>query len=290
MPSHEADDAAQRVHAIGQRIADQVDLQKVMDVAATAAPLGQPVRTIPATASRSSAPRVRIGLARDKAFGFYYPDDLAALEAAGAELVPFDTLNDPALPEVDGLFIGGGFPEMFMAELQANAALREAIASAIEAGLPVYAECGGLMYLARTLSWHGQTCRMVGAIPGDVTMHDKPVGRGYVNLASTPNAPWPAPQAQGSHELRGHEFHYSSLDNLAPDVRFAYRVKRGHGVDGQHDGIVHRNLLASYAHLRSIGVDGWAGQFVEFVRSKRTPSLDLASQAAAIAEPLGAAA
>jgi len=120
----------------------------VIDIAATAKPLDQAVRTSPATASRSSAPRVRIGLARDKAFGFYYPDDLAALEAAGAELVPFDTLNDPALPEVDGLFIGGGFPEMFMAELQANAALREHIASAIEAGLPVYAECGGLMYLA----------------------------------------------------------------------------------------------------------------------------------------------
>ena len=290
MPSHEADDAAQRVRVIVQRIADQVDLQKVMDIAATAKPLDQPVRKIPATASRSSAPRVRIGLARDKAFGFYYPDDLAALEAAGAELVPFDTLNDPALPEVDGLFIGGGFPEMFMAELQANAALREAIASAIEAGLPVYAECGGLMYLARTLSWRGQTCRMVGAIPGDVTMHDKPVGRGYVTLATTPDAPWPAQQAQGSHELRGHEFHYSSLDNLAPGVRFAYRVKRGHGVDGQHDGIVHRNLLASYAHLRSIGSDGWAGQFVEFVRARRAAAGGLASQTIPLTEPVGAAA
>jgi cobyrinic acid a,c-diamide synthase len=290
MPSHEADDATQRIRAIGERIAAQVDLQKVIDIAAAARPLPTPAIEPRAAAARPSAPRVRIGLARDKAFGFYYPDDLAALEAAGAELIPFDTLNDPALPEVDGLFIGGGFPEMFMTELQANAALREAIASATEAGLPVYAECGGLMYLARSLSWRGQTCRMVGAIPGDVTMHDKPVGRGYVTLASTPDAPWLGLQAQGLQELRGHEFHYSSLDNLAPDVRFAYHVTRGHGVNGQHDGIVHRNMLASYTHLRSIGADGWAGHFVDFVRSKRTPSLGLASQAAAMAEPLGAAA
>jgi len=283
MPSHEADDAVQRIRTIGQRIAEQVDLQKVIDLAATARPLPPLASEPPAATARPSAPRVRIGLARDKAFGFYYPDDLAALEAAGAELVPFDTLNDPALPAVDGLFIGGGFPEMFMAELQANASLREAIASAIEAGLPVYAECGGLMYLARSLSWRGQTCRMVGAIPGDVTMHDKPVGRGYVTLATTPDAPWPA---QGVRELRGHEFHYSSLDKLAPGVRFAYRVTRGHGVDGQHDGIVHRNLLASYAHLRSIGPEGWAGQFVDFVRSKRAAP----GEAILCAEPLGAAA
>jgi cobyrinic acid a,c-diamide synthase len=285
MPSHEATDAAQRIRTIGQRIAEQVDLQKVLDIAATTKPLPSPaIQAQVAAAPPPGAPRVRIGLARDKAFGFYYPDDLAALEAAGAELVPFDTLNDPALPKVDGLFIGGGFPEMFMAELQANAALREQIASAIEAGLPVYAECGGLMYLARSLSWRGQTCRMVGAIPGDVTMHDKPVGRGYVTLAPTPDAPWPAP---GAPELRGHEFHYSSLDNMAPDVRFAYTVKRGHGVDGQHDGIVHRNLLASYAHLRSIGADGWAAQFVDFVRSKRVAFGDRPAQAMLSTEPLG---
>ncbi|MDE2416788.1 MAG: cobyrinate a,c-diamide synthase [Burkholderiales bacterium] len=290
MPSHEAADATQRIQAIGQRIAEQVDLQKMMDIAATARPL--PLLTIEPRAARvrPGVPRVRIGLARDKAFGFYYPDDLAALEAAGAELVPFDTLNDPALPEVDGLFIGGGFPEMFMTELQANATLREAIASAIEAGLPVYAECGGLMYLARSLSWRGQTCRMVGAIPGDVTMHDKPVGRGYVSLATTPDALWPGQQAQGPHELHGHEFHYSSLDHLAPDVRFAYHVIRGHGVDGRHDGIVHRNVLASYTHLRNIGADGWAGHFVDFVRSRCVAPPSQVSELAQLAEPAGAVA
>jgi cobyrinic acid a,c-diamide synthase len=302
MPSHERQDAAECVRTIGERIAAQVDLQQVLDIANSAPALEDhpfPVRAEPVEASPNATLQtlrqaqgerlsaVRIGIARDKAFGFYYPDDLAALEAAGAELVPFDTLNDPALPEVDGLFIGGGFPEMFMSELQANASLRENIACAIETGLPVYAECGGLMYLARSLSWRGTTCRMVGAIPGDVTMHDRPVGRGYVTLATTPDAPWPGQQAQGPCELRGHEFHYSSLDNLGPDVRFAYRVTRGHGVDGRHDGIVHRNVLASYAHLRNIGVDGWARHFVDFVRSQRKVLTRLAERTAASAEPAG---
>jgi cobyrinic acid a,c-diamide synthase len=287
MPSHEADDAAQRIHAIGQRIAAQVDLQKVMDIAATAKPL--PMAT-PMPAQRPGTPRVRIGLARDKAFGFYYPDDLAALEAAGAELVPFDTLHDPALPAVDGLFIGGGFPEVFMHELQANTSLRQQIASAIEAGLPVYAECGGLMYLARAITWRGQTCRMVGAIPGDVTLHDKPVGRGYVTLQASAEMPWPglrAGAAQGVQEVRGHEFHYSSLDNLDPNVRFAWRVTRGHGIDGRHDGLIHRNVLASYAHLRSLGGNGWAAHFVDFVRAQRLPRSPAAAARLARPEPEG---
>jgi cobyrinic acid a,c-diamide synthase len=168
---------------------------------------------------------------------------------------------------LDGLFIGGGFPEVFMAELEANSSLRGEIAAAIAAGLPVYAECGGLMYLARSLSWKGRTCRMVGAIPADVTMHERPVGRGYVRLTPTAQHPWAAPRdVAASGEVRGHEFHYSSLENLAPDVRCAYAVKRGHGIDGQRDGIVGNKVLASYAHLRSVGDRGWAPRFVDFVR------------------------
>lgn len=266
MPNHELDDAAQRVRAMGERVAAQVDLQRVVQ-AGSAAPR---VAREPALELMPAAfqPRMRIGLARDKAFGFYYPDDLKALEDAGADLIAFDTLSDPALPEVDGLFIGGGFPEMFMAELEANASMRNSISDAIEAGLPVYAECGGLMYLARTLSWQGRTCRMVGAIPGDVQMHDRPVGRGYVRLTPTQHGLWPHPTEDMLQEVLGHEFHYSSIENLDPGIAFAYRVTRGHGVDGKHDGIVYRNVLASYTHLRNVNPAGWAARFVAFVGSK----------------------
>lgn len=267
MPNHELDDAAHRVQAIGELIAAQVDLQRVVQAGATA-----PLATHEAAIEVMPTPvrqRVRIGLARDKAFGFYYPDDLKALEDAGADLIPFDTLIDPTFPDVDGLFIGGGFPEMFMAELEANASMRDSISAAIETGMPVYAECGGLMYLARTLNWQGRTCRMVGAIPGDVVMHDRPVGRGYVQLTPTHHALWPDLNQDMPEELRGHEFHYSSIENLDPGVEFAYRVTRGHGVDGKHDGIVYRNVLASYAHLRNVNPAGWAARFVAFVRSKK---------------------
>jgi cobyrinic acid a,c-diamide synthase len=268
MPNHELDDAAQRVRAMGKLIAAQIDLSRVLQLAAGAAPLPSAP-----TAMVSQPPlqqqQVRIGLARDKAFGFYYPDDLMALESAGAKIVPFDTLKDTALPDVDGLFIGGGFPEMYMPALQANVAMRESIRAAIEAGLPAYAECGGLMYLARKLRWRESSYNMVGALPADVVMHDHPVGRGYVELQTTANAPWPVNADGVQASLRGHEFHYSSVENLAPDLKFAYRVLRGHGIDGKHDGIVYRNVLASYAHLRSGAGTDWVQHFVSFVRARR---------------------
>jgi len=208
-----------------------------------------------------------VGIARDRAFGFYYPDDLEALERAGAKLRFFDTLRDARLPRVDALIVGGGFPEVFMRELEANACLRGEIRAAIEGGMPAYAECGGLMYLARSLSWRGETRRMVGAIAGDVVMHERPVGRGYVRLVPTESHPW-RDRGEEQLEIPAHEFHYSSIEGLAPGTRFAYRVARGFGVDGKSDGIVINNLLANYSHLRSAGSCNWAQRFVGFVRER----------------------
>ena len=257
MPTAEVSDARQRVQAIGRIVAGQVDLHRVGALAATTGPVWPG-----AARPESRATDLRIGVARDRAFGFYYADDLAALRDAGAELVFFDTLRDTRLPTLDGLFIGGGFPETCLQELQANVALRVALRQAIESGLPTYAECGGLMYLSRSISWQGQRAEMVGVIPGDAVMHPRPVGRGYVQLQATADAPW---CAEGE-VLRGHEFHHSSLHNLDPGVRFAYRVQRGHGVDGLHDGVRVHALLASYAHLRSVAGTNWAPRFVDHVR------------------------
>lgn len=267
MPNHELDDAAQRVRAMGELITQQVDLPRVLEIAASATKLPSPPAPIVVATDVAPTP-LRIGVARDRAFGFYYPDDMLALKAAGAELVPFDTLQDASLPAIDGLFIGGGFPEMFMPQLQANAAMRQSIRTAIENGLPVYAECGGLMYLTRSIQWKDQQYDMVGALPADVVMHERPVGRGYVQLQATADALWAPTSSDESTTLRGHEFHYSSLENVAPDLKYAYRVSRGHGVDGQRDGVVHRNVLASYAHLRSGAGANWVNQFVSFIRTQ----------------------
>ncbi|MDH3318178.1 MAG: cobyrinate a,c-diamide synthase [Betaproteobacteria bacterium] len=263
VPSNEAEAARAHVEEIAGRIAAQVDLEQVLAISREAAPL----RAAETARTATGGPPVRIGVARDAAFGFYYPGDLEALRAAGAELVPFDALRDKRLPRVDALFIGGGFPETHMEALAANAALRAEVRNAIESGLPAYAECGGLMYLARSIEWNGRRAEMAGVLPADIVMHARPVGRGYVHLRETGCGPWPARPAG---VIRAHEFHYSSVENLAPGLEFAYDVERGYGIDGRHDGIIYKNLLASYAHLRDVAANHWAARFVEFAATAQT--------------------
>jgi cobyrinic acid a,c-diamide synthase len=278
VPSNEAGAADHRIGVIADAVAEHVDLDAVLAVAATAPalpPVAVPLLAVPPA-------DVRIAVARDAAFGFYYAGDFAALRAAGAEIVIFDTLRDTQLPPADGLFIGGGFPEVQMQALEANAALRHHVRAAIERGLPVYAECGGLMYLTRSIRWQDRRCEMVGAIPADTVMHARPIGRGYIALRETEAAPWPATPDQARGEVRGHEFHYSSLENVAPDLRYGYEVMRGHGIDGRRDGIVYRNVFACYGHLRDLDNNPWAARFVEFVRRHKAsaaarPAANLAS-------------
>ncbi|MHB8471919.1 MAG: cobyrinate a,c-diamide synthase [Gammaproteobacteria bacterium] len=295
MPSNETPEAAQRIGRIAAAVASQVDLDALQAIAASAPTPAVPAALAPshepAAEGRTALPspahgrrwpegpdegegtRIRLGIARDAAFGFYYPDDLDALRAGGAELVPIDTLRDTRLPTIDGLFIGGGFPETQMQLLSANATLRGEIRAAIEAGLPVYAECGGLMYLARSLRWGERQYPMVGVIPGDVVMHERPQGRGYIRLRETGAGLWPAePAAPTPLEFNAHEFHYSSLENLPADTRYAYQVLRGNGVDGQHDGIVYKNLLACYGHLRDAANHHWTARFLQFVRACKQSS------------------
>ncbi|MFN2308331.1 MAG: cobyrinate a,c-diamide synthase [Gammaproteobacteria bacterium] len=262
IPSNEHAAARARIRYIGETIGRQVDLARIRAIAASAPPLPEAPPFDPVA---TDLPRVRIGIARDEAFGFYYPDDLTALDRGGAELVPIDTLTDSRLPALDGLFIGGGFPETCMERLEANASLRAEIRQAIDHGLPTYAECGGLMYLARSLSWNGRRAEMVGVIPGDIVMHDRPQGRGYVRLQETADMPWPKPVGTAS-EIGAHEFHYSGLSNLPAEARFAYQVLRGTGIDGRHDGFLYKNLLACYTHQRDTRRHRWAGRFIAFVR------------------------
>jgi cobyrinic acid a,c-diamide synthase len=208
---------------------------------------------------------VRIAIARDDAFGFYYPDDLRALGAAGAELIEFSPVRDAEMPAADGLFIGGGFPEYRMRELGANRTMRASIRDFIEAGGPAYAECGGLMYLCRSLRWGDEQGPMCGVLNAEVAMHARPQGRGYIRLRETDAFPWPG-VPETPHEIRAHEFHHSALIDPDPSWVYGYRILRGVGVDGRHDAIVHKNLVAGYSHLRDVGGVGWTRRFVEHVR------------------------
>ena len=271
IPSNEANSVDQKIHKLGQTIAAQTDLDAILNIARSAPEIQSVMPELqPPNQSQKS---VTIGVARDAAFGFYYDDDLSALQTAGAKLAFFDTLHDSSLPKVDGLFIGGGFPETQMQALEKNTAMRKSIKDAVENGMPTYVECGGLMYLSRAIHWQDKTHQMVGVIPGDIRMHDRPQGRGYVRLKETGESPWSRfTNTQGS--FAAHEFHYSSIENLPSGAHFAYIVERGQGIDGQHDGYVYKNLLANYSHLRHTRQSPWAHRFVQFIQQQR-PKVEL---------------
>jgi cobyrinic acid a,c-diamide synthase len=283
VPANEAAAAAATVAAIAAEIAAQVDLPTLLAIARSAQPPPAPAKPAPAP---WRGPRRRIGVAADAAFGFYYPEDLEGLEAAGCTPIRFDTLADRHLPrDLDGLFLGGGFPETQMAALEANAGLRREIREAIQGGLPVYAECGGMMYLCRSIRWEGECRNMVGAIDAEAVMHARPQGKGYVLLEETANAPWPGRPLPA---IPAHEFHYASLDRLAAGTRFAYRVLRGQGIVGGYDGIVTGRALASFSHLRGVGDAPWPWRFAEFVRRTAAARCAPRSHPGRGAEPAGA--
>lgn len=246
-------------------ISQSVDLEAVHEIARSAVPL--PAKNTPKPPAAKKWPGLRIGILRDEAFGFYYPDDLDAFKAAGAILIPIDAINDQVLPDIDGLFIGGGFPECRMEALSANSKMRAALLASLTNGLPCYAECGGMMYLCESLSWKGDSCPMVGMIKGRAVMHSRPQGRGQVVFQNSSDHPW----GMGTVSANAHEFHYANVEGLDPKATFAREMNRGHGLDGQMDGIVVGNTLAGFCHLRNTGNTPWVDQFLGFVARIKAP-------------------
>ena len=233
--------------------------------------------------SLSSFP-ITIGIARDSAFCFYYQDDLDAMVEAGVDIIEFNTLCDAQLPEVDGIFIGGGFPETHAQALEANTAMRQSLREFAELGKPIYGECGGLMYLSRSISWASQEYEMVGLIPADTVFHERPVGRGYVKIVMNEHHPWARRNEEdsGSEDpIQAHEFHYSSLENMEPDLRYGYQTLRGHGIDGKRDGLVVGNVVASYAHLRHSDHHPWVFDFIDQIYHSKRQRIGLSSQSTA---------
>ncbi|MBF0125377.1 MAG: cobyrinate a,c-diamide synthase [Magnetococcales bacterium] len=260
VPTTEQQQIDDRIGALGRFISDHVNLSAVRDIASRARLLSIDAETVPTVVPSVTARPLTIAYAADAAFHFYYSENLEAITARGVQLQPINLLQDSQLPAMDGLYIGGGFPEMFMEALAANRILLEAMRRAIEAGLPVYAECGGLMLLAQRLHWQQRSVALCGALPIDVEMCPRPQGYGYMTLSGTNELSWPPPQTT----IPCHEFHYSRLRGLPDQARFAYRVERGTGIDGQHDGLIHRRVLASYAHIHHQGAPGWADFLLRF--------------------------
>ena len=204
-------------------------------------------------------PSTRSGILRDSAFQFYYPENIEALEAAGAQIVYVSPLREERLPDVEALYIGGGFPETHAQELAANTGFSRCLRELVEGGFPVYAECGGLMYLGEELVLEGKSFPMAGVLPLSFGLFKRPQGLNYTVVTVEGENPYYPVGA----EVRGHEFHYSRVLRWSgSEGDFVFRMQRGVGIHDDRDGIVHKNVLATYTHIHALGNPGWANALV----------------------------
>jgi cobyrinic acid a,c-diamide synthase len=260
-PEHNwADESVERAAEMAEKYLDLDRLSAVATGAPDLSGVSEESGDASVSASERPIPPPRIGVIRDAAFQFYYPENLNALEAAGAEIVMVSALTDPGLPELDGLYIGGGFPETHAQILAENEGFRHDVRRMAEGGLPIYAECGGLMYLGESLVFDGVTYPMAGVFPVIFGFSKRPEGHGYtVYKVERAN-----PFFQIGLEVRGHEFHYSSvLSWKGQPEDLAFRVARGIGFSGTRDGLTYKNTLATYSHVHALGTPSWAKAMVE---------------------------
>lgn len=256
--------------SIIERIHDSIKAHLDLDGILAIANKSEAQSILTTSEPETKAALVQIGVILDEVFNFYYPENLEALHQAGANLVFIDSLRDQGLPDIDGLYIGGGFPELFLERLEANSSLRYDIAQAAKDGLPVYAECAGLMYLCHNIYWHDRRYEMVGVIPCEAEMCQQPQGHGYVEVEVVAENPlFPI-----GLKLRGHEFHHSKLSRL-DGLKFAYKMLRGRGAGKQLDAIVYNNVLAAYTHLHALSVPQWAEAFVSLASRGQKASTPL---------------
>jgi cobyrinic acid a,c-diamide synthase len=208
----------------------------------------------------------RIGIVRDSAFQFYYPENLEALETAGAELIYTSPLSEKNLPRIDGLYIGGGFPETHARQLAENRTYAQQIKILAESGLPIYAECGGLMYLGRELVLSDGNFPMTGVLPVVFGFSKKPQGHGYTIVQVDRDNPY----FKSGTLLKGHEFHYSTVEKLdSGEDDLVFAMQRGNGIHNGRDGLCRKNVLATYTHIHALGTPQWAPALVAQARRYR---------------------
>ncbi len=290
VPPQEHPMAVEAIDKAAEIMDKYLEVEQIRQISQNALPL----KFIPEAYPEIKEKQINIGIIRDSAFQFYYPENLDALEKAGANLIEFSALTDDLPSTLDVLYIGGGFPETHASALSATERLRQDIKKAAEDGLPIYAECGGLMYLSDELTWEGRTYPMAGVLPIAIGVSKKPQGHGYTIMEVDATNPY----FKTGQILHGHEFHYSHLLNVdeilrltkdnennppsppfnsplgkggyrgvkrgqggfseqKDDVYFAFKMKRGRGIVDNMDGICYRNVLATYTHLHALGTREW---------------------------------
>ncbi len=258
LPHQEHPDTARAISFVEQVAVKYLDMDAIVTIARNAEPLSSwegDDRHSPL--SRSLSPQIKIGVIRDSAFQFYYPENFEELKRNGAEIIEVSALEEKQMPDVDALYIGGGFPETHAISLAENVQFRDSLKEEIENGLPVYAECGGLMYLGEGLLLGERTYPMAGIFPMIFSLEEKPQAHGYSVVEVVRENPF---FPEGT-VLRGHEFHYSRPCDLVKDASpfsYAFKMKRGQGIYEKMDGICYKNVLATYTHLHAFGAREWA--------------------------------
>jgi cobyrinic acid a,c-diamide synthase len=251
VPPHEHPLAEEAITTAAETVMEYVDMKGLWQVARNAPQIQVMHESHPEQGEKS----VNIGIIRDSAFHFYYEENLESLKRAGARLIEFSALSDDLPHGIDALYIGGGFPETHAPALTANKKLRLAIKKAADEYLPIYAECGGLMYLGEKLVYKGKSYDMAGVLPIVIGVSEKPQGHGYSILEVEAENPY----FQPGSILKGHEFHYSYVLDITEkkDVYFACKAKRGNGIANKMEALCYKNVLATYTHLHALGTEEW---------------------------------
>jgi len=240
-------------------VIQNIDVDKILQIAKSAGklPRVKPKAFVSSNKEGAAHKRgVRIGVACDEAFNFYYRDLFDLLSLNGTKTISFSPLHDEKIPNVDGIYIGGGYPELFADELERNRSMRDSIASHAQADMPVFAECGGLMYLTESLTYGGRSSRMVGVIPANANMKKKRV-IGYVAGTTVRDNVI----GRKGTKFRGHEFHYSELTDLGSKPKFAFQLQKGAGISDGCDGVQVGQTLASFTHFHPLSYPDLAAHF-----------------------------
>ncbi len=266
VPTPEHDWAGESIDTAAQVATEHIDLDAIYELIQDLPQLdaegsGQKSEvSIPKTAASgqitsAEVGRPKIGIIKDSAFQFYYPENMNALKEAGAETVFISPLTSQTLPELHALYIGGGFPETHAKELAQNESFRKELKAMAEDGLPIYAECGGLMYLGEELVLEKKAYPMVGVLPLTFDFYSRPQGHGYTVVTVENENPF----YEVGAEIRGHEFHYSRVLQWSGDKKdLVFRMQRGVGITRDKDGICYKNVLATYTHIHALGTPHWA--------------------------------
>jgi cobyrinic acid a,c-diamide synthase len=244
-------------------IEDNVDVSKVLELSRNVASLDYESEETIKTDYSTKQTKVKIGYFKDQLFSFYYPENLELLVEAGVEMIPISPASKIDLEDLDALYIGGGFPETNLKSLASNNSMFSSLKKLVEDGLPVYAECGGLMYLAEEIQWKGNTYSLSGILPIKIKMFDKPQGHGYSEVVVDNENPF----FDLGCNIKGHEFHYSKIVDFNPNLKSSLSVLRGSGCFNNRDGLTYKNVFASYLHVHALATPEWVKGMIRCAHS-----------------------